>query len=160
MLYYLFFLLIILPIVEIAILVRIGLATEWWVPILIVLATGLAGSALARWQGWKVLDRIREDMGAGRVPADSLIDGFLVLVAGILFMLPGVLTDIVGIVLLIPPTRELVKRGVIAWFKRKVEIRVGPMGERIWPTSEREARLRHDEIIDAKVIGTRVEDVK
>jgi UPF0716 protein FxsA len=81
-----------------------------------------------------------------------------VLLAGILFVLPGVLTDIVGIVLLFPPTRQLVKRGVAAWFRRNVEIHVGRIRDGYWSNSGNQTLSEHDKIIDARVIGTRVED--
>jgi UPF0716 protein FxsA len=134
------------------------LATEWWVPILIVIVTGVVGTALARREGWKVLERIREDVRTGQMPADSLIDGFLVLLAGILFVLPGVLTDIVGILLLFPPTRLLVKRGVAVWFKRNVEVHLARKGGVYWPNDGGPIAPEHDKIIDARVIGTRVEN--
>lgn len=160
MFFYLFLLFIVLPLVEIMILVKIGMLTSIWVPIAIVLVTGVVGSALARREGWKVLERIREDVRTGQMPADSLIDGFLVLLSGVLFVLPGVLTDVVGIVLLFPPSRQLVKRGVAAWFKRNVELHVGRIGDSYWPNSGGSAGAEHDKIIDARVISSRVEDAK
>jgi UPF0716 protein FxsA len=158
MIFYLFFLFIILPIVEIVVLIQIGVASRWWVPIAIVVAAGIVGAALARREGWKALERIREDVRSGQMPADSLIDGFLVLLAGILFVLPGLLTDVVGIVLLFPPSRLLVKRGVAAWFKRNVDVHVGRIKGGYWPNSGGPTAQEHDKIIDARVTGTRVED--
>jgi UPF0716 protein FxsA len=158
MIFYLFVLFIVLPLVEILILVKIGWETSIWVPIAIVVVTGVVGTAFARREGWKVLERIREDVRTGQMPADSLIDGFLVLLAGVLFVLPGVLTDVVGILLLFPPSRLLVKRGAAAWFKRNMEVRVGRIRGGYWPNSDGATALDHDKIIDARVVGTRVED--
>jgi UPF0716 protein FxsA len=158
MLFYLFLLLVVLPLVDLLILVKIGWETSILVPIAIVIVTGVVGTALARREGWKVLERIREDVRTGQMPADSLIDGFLVLLAGILFFLPGVLTDVIGIVLLFPPTRSLVKRGAAAWFRRNVELRVGRIRGDYWPNTDGHAPMEHDKIIDARVVGTRVED--
>jgi UPF0716 protein FxsA len=79
MVFYLFLLFIVLPLVEILILVKIGMVTSFWVPIAIVIVTGVVGTALARREGWKVLERMREDVRTGQMPADSLIDWFLVL---------------------------------------------------------------------------------
>lgn len=160
MLFYLFLLLIVLPVTEILILVRIGELTQWWVPIAIVIVTGVVGTALARREGWKVLTRIREDVRTGQMPADSLLDGFLVLVAGILFVLPGVLSDFAGIILLFPPTRTLVKRGFVAWFKRNVRLRVTHIHADFGGETDQSASFTHDQIIDAKVIGARVEDIR
>jgi UPF0716 protein FxsA len=161
MLFYLFLLFIVLPFVEILILVKIGMVTSIWVPIAIVVVTGVVGTALARHEGWKVLERIREDVRTGQMPADSLIDGFLVLLAGVLFLLPGILTDIVAIALLFPPSRQLVKRGAAAWFKRNMEhLHVGRIESGYWSSEGGPGASEHDKIIDARVVGTRVEDAK
>lgn len=158
MLFYLFLLFIVLPVVEILILVKIGIVTSIWVPIAIVVVTGVVGTALARREGWKVLARIQEDARTGQMPADALIDGFLVLVAGMLFLLPGILTDVVAIVLLFPPSRQLVKRAAAAWFKRNMELHVGRIESGHWRSSPGAGSSEHDKIIDARVINTRVED--
>lgn len=160
MLIYLFLLFTVLPIVELAILIRIGQATEWWAPVLMVISTGIAGAALARWQGLRVYERIREDARAGHMPADALVDGFLILLAGILLVTPGVLTDLFGIAFLIPPIRALWKRGVKSWIQRNVDVRVAGMD-----TNSRQGRTAsssqpgEDKIIDAKVLNTHVEDI-
>ena len=111
-------------------------ATAWWVPVAMVILTGIAGAALARWQGLRVYQRIRDDARAGRMPADALVDGFLILLAGILLITPGVVTDLVGIAFLIPPIRSLVKRGVKAWIRRNVEVRVAGMNTGFWQNGE------------------------
>lgn len=158
MVFFLFLLFTVLPIVELAILIRIGEATVWWAPIALVIFTGIAGAALARWQGLRVYQRVRDDTQAGRMPADALVDGFLILLAGILLVTPGVLTDVVGIAFLIPPIRSLVKRGVKAWIKRNVEVRVGWMNAGFWQSGDSAVRSGQDRILDAKVLETRVED--
>jgi UPF0716 protein FxsA len=159
MLVYLFLLFTVLPIVELAILIRIGDATVWWVPIALVIFTGIAGAALARWQGLRVYQRIREDARAGRMPADALLDGFLILLAGILLITPGVLTDVFGIAFLIPPIRSLIKRGVKAWIKKHIEVRIAGVNPEAWQNGAGNSPYAgRDEIIDARVVGTHVED--
>lgn len=160
MLLYLFLLLIVLPLVEVLILVKIGMLTNIWVPIAIVVVTGIVGTALARREGWKVLERIQADVRQNRMPADSLLDGFCVLLAGLLFLLPGVLTDVVGIVLLIPPTRDLVKRGAAAWLKRHVQVSTVDSSGDYWSSSSSATLPGQDKIIDARVINTRVEEIR
>jgi UPF0716 protein FxsA len=162
MLLYLFVLFTIVPLVELALLIWIGGQTAWWVPIVGVVLTGVAGAALARWQGWRALQRIQDDMRSGRVPAGAVIDGVLILVAGILLVTPGVLTDVVGIALLIPPIRAIVKRRATATFRRHVEVRAARFKSTFRANgfaSDRNSSPRgHDEIIEAKVIKSRVED--
>lgn len=154
----LFLLFTLVPIIELAILIRIGEATVWWLPVLLVISTGVAGAWLSRWQGLRVYQRIREDAQAGRMPADALVDGFLILLAGILLITPGVMTDVVGIAFLIPPIRALVKRGVKAWIRRNIEVRIAGLDAGAWANGNSRTAHREDEIIEARVIGTRVED--
>ena len=158
MLLYLFLLFTLVPLAELAVLIWIGTETEWWLPILMVIATGVTGAALARWQGWRVIQRIREELRAGEMPASAIIDGVLIFIAGLLLVTPGVLTDLVGVVLLVPPLRSLVKRGVAAWIKRTFEVRLSATTAEMWNASGDPRPSHRDEVIDARVIDTRVED--
>jgi UPF0716 protein FxsA len=165
MLAYLFLLFTIVPLVELALLIRIGGETEWWVPVLMVIASGLAGAVLARWQGLRALTRIREEIRAGRLPTDALVDGVMILVAGLFLITPGVLTDFFGIALLIPPVRHVFKRGIVAWLRRNVEVRAAHLNSsfgsaREWQASCDSRSPGRAEIIDAHVIGTSVEDAQ
>jgi UPF0716 protein FxsA len=160
MLFYLFLLFTLVPLVEVVILVQIGQATVWWVPILLVVATGILGAGLARWQGWRAMERIREDTRAGRMPASAIIDGVLIFIAGLLLVTPGVLTDLVGIALLVPPLRALVKRGVAAWIKRNFEVRLNRAGAAFRNQADTPNVPGADAIIDAKVLHTQVRDAE
>jgi UPF0716 protein FxsA len=159
---YLFLLFTIVPLVELALLVQLGQETRWWIPILLVIIDGLAGALLVRWQGWRAIGRIQDELRQGRVPTDALVDGFLVLVAGLLLITPGMLTDLVAFALLVPPLRRLIKRQVAAWLRRSVEIRSAQFaaghGAQVWQNEPNAAPHPHAQIIDAQVIDTRVED--
>ena len=117
MLGYLILLFTLVPLVELAILIRIGQHMGVAYTIGIVLLTGVAGAYLAKMQGLVTLNRIQEDVNQGIMPADKLFDGVLILCSGILLLTPGLLTDIIGFMGLIPLTRNLLKR----WIKAKVE---------------------------------------
>jgi UPF0716 protein FxsA len=155
MLFYLFLLFTVVPLVELALLVWLGGQTEWWVPVLLVIADGVAGALLWRWQGLRALVRIQEEMAAGRMPADAMVDGLLIFLAGAFLITPGMITDFVGFALLIPPIRAVVKRLAKVWFIRHVQVRTatftanGPL-----PNNP----SRGDQIIDSRVIETHVED--
>jgi UPF0716 protein FxsA len=155
---YLFLLLTLLPIIEILVLVKVGQLTEWWVPILWVIGMGLAGLTVVRWQGLRAFRQVREETRSGRMPADQFVDGLLRLLAGFLLIFPGVLTDVAGFALLIPPLRQLIKRGAKAWMRRHLEVRIGTLAAG-FPPDARTPVQRQDEIIDARVISSRVEDV-
>jgi UPF0716 protein FxsA len=162
MLAVLFLLFTVVPLVELALLIWIGSETVWWLPIAMVLFTGIAGAALARWQGLRALRRIQDDLQAGRIPADAVVDGVLILVAGILLVTPGVITDVIGVALLIPPLRSLVKRAAIALLRRHVEISAQRFTAnfRAHEQGHSNSPWHQDEIIEAKVIKSHVENAE
>jgi UPF0716 protein FxsA len=156
MLFYLFLLFTVVPLVELALLVWLGGQTVWWVPVLLVLADGVIGALLWRSQGFKAIARIRAELAAGKMPADALVDGLLIFLAGAFLITPGMLTDVAGFALLIPPIRAVVKRFAQAWFVRHVEMRTEKFRTATSPGVKPAAG---DQIIDAHVISSRVEDV-
>jgi UPF0716 protein FxsA len=158
--FYLFLLFTVVPLAELAGLVWLGGQTAWWVPILVILVDAVAGSALLRWQGLRTLRRIQADLAGGRMPGDGLVDGALILIAAALLITPGILTDIVAFALLIPPLRKLVKRGVQAWLRRHVEVRTAKLRAGFQVGDSGNGHQPHDEIIEAHVVNTRVEDVR
>jgi UPF0716 protein FxsA len=156
MLFYLFLLFTVVPLVELALLVWLGGQTAWWVPILLVIADGLVGALLWRSQGFKAIARIQADLAAGKMPADALVDGLLIFLAGAFLITPGMITDAVGFALLIPPFRALVKRFAQAWFVRHVEVRAATFHAAHAAAST--SPPAGDQIIDARVISSHVED--
>jgi len=108
-------LLALLPLVELVLLAWLSAHTDWRLTVLFVLGTGAVGAWLIRSQGWRAWRRIREDMARGEVPTESIQDGLLILVAGLLLITPGVLTDLAGVLLLVPPFRRTVGR----WLRRR-----------------------------------------
>jgi UPF0716 protein FxsA len=155
MLFYLFLLFTVVPLVELSLLIWLGRETEWWIPVLLVIADGAAGALLWRWQGWRVLTRIQEDMAAGRMPAGALVDGLLIFLAGALLITPGMLTDAAAFALLMPPVRAVLKRAAQAWFVRHVQVQTATFHAHGSPAS---GPPSGDQIIDARVIDTRVQD--
>ncbi len=97
------------PLIELVLLLMLADHTGWQFTLGLVLATGIVGAALARWQGLRCLERLQQQAAAGQVPADPLMDGLMILVAAALLVTPGVLTDVVGFALLAPPVRGLLK---------------------------------------------------
>ncbi len=113
-------LLVILPIAEIYVLVESGRVIGVGPTILLVVLTGIAGSWLMRHQGVQLLRRIQGELAAGRIPADSLLDGALVLVGGVLLLTPGFCTDLTGFTMLIPSTRQLWRNWLARWLTRQM----------------------------------------
>jgi UPF0716 protein FxsA len=131
------------PFIEFVLLLWISRQTGLITAIVIVLGTGLIGAALARRQGLETLRRIQAEMSDGHVPGSMLLDGLMILIAGVLLIAPGVLTDLLGLSLLVPAVRERLKRRMIRWFREHTVVQLGPGG--------RESPLAPEEdvIIDA-----------
>ncbi|MBU2540693.1 MAG: FxsA family protein [Candidatus Omnitrophica bacterium] len=117
MLGYLILLFTVVPIVELALLIKVGQYLGVGYTLLIVIITGVVGAYLAKLQGLLTLRRIQEEVNQGRMPADKLFDGVLILCSGILLLTPGLITDLTGFLGLIPFTRNLFKQ----WLKRKIK---------------------------------------
>ena len=100
---------IVVPIAELAVIIQVGqeIGVGWTIAILI--ADSILGSMLMRAQGRAAWRRFNEAMQAGRVPAREVLDGALVMFGGALLLTPGFITDILGFLLLIPPTRAVVR---------------------------------------------------
>ncbi len=111
---------VVVPVVEIWLLVLIGGQIGFWPTVGVSLATALVGGYLAKREGRRVLGRWRDAMTSGRVPDEGLLGGALVLAGGVLLVLPGVLTDVLGLALLFPPTRRLVGDRVRARLERRL----------------------------------------
>ncbi|MFQ5526699.1 MAG: FxsA family protein [Thermoanaerobaculia bacterium] len=112
---------ILVPVAELALLIEIGQRVGLPATLALIVATGMLGAFLARQQGLGVLARIRSETDQGRLPADQLIDGALILVAGAVLMTPGVLTDALGFFCLIPPGRKLLNDYLTGRIQRAVE---------------------------------------
>ncbi len=110
----------VLPLVELAILVWLAGATSLGFTILLVIVSGVIGASMARQQGLYVWMRAQREMSMGRFPAESLIDGLIILVGGALLVTPGVLTDIVGFSTLIPGVRAVYRGAIKYRFKSRM----------------------------------------
>ncbi len=96
-----------LPLIEIAGFAFVGREIGVLATIGLVLLSSIAGSILLRIQGFGVISRIQRDLRAGRNPGRELAHGVMILIAGILLIIPGFFTDIIGILLFLQPVREL-----------------------------------------------------
>lgn len=112
---------IIVPIVELSLLVRLGGVLGGLPTIGLVIVTGVVGAALAKHQGMGVIRQVKAELGSGRLPTTALVDGAILLVAALLLITPGVLTDAVGLACLVPPIRALVRRAIWARVERAVQ---------------------------------------
>lgn len=101
---------VLVPVLELVLLIRIGEVVGFLPTLALVAFTGVAGAALARAEGLRVLVQLNRELMAGRLPGQALMDGASVLLGGALLLTPGVLTDVAGLALLFPPTRRWIQR--------------------------------------------------
>jgi UPF0716 protein FxsA len=111
---------IVVPMVEIYVILQVGHVIGTFDTLALLVLVSIAGAWLTKHEGFRVLERLRAQLEAGRVPAAELVDGVLVLGAGVLLLIPGFVTDAIGLVVLFPPTRVLLRR----YLRHRFEIRV------------------------------------
>lgn len=111
---------IVVPLVELFLLIEIGQRIGTLATIALIVGTGALGAALARQQGLSTLARLRAALAEGRPPAEPIVEGALILVAAAVLLTPGVLTDLVGFLCLIPACRRVALRAARRRFERGV----------------------------------------
>ncbi|MFH1905335.1 MAG: FxsA family protein [bacterium] len=117
MFFYLLLLFTLLPMTELVLLIKIGRHIGLLNAILIVIATGISGASLARWQGLTVIREVQNQLSVGIMPKEEILDGIMILAGGLLLLTPGLITDFIGLVAIIPITRKWIKYLV----KKKLE---------------------------------------
>jgi UPF0716 protein FxsA len=110
------------PFAELYVLIQVGHAIGVLDTLALLILVSVVGAWLAKREGLSVLRRMQAALDAGRVPGVELIDGFLILMAAALMLTPGFLTDIVAILLLLPPVRAAVRHTLRRRFARRIEI--------------------------------------
>ncbi len=119
MLFKLFILFTVVPCLELALLIKIGSSIGTLETVLLIIITGMAGAAAVRAAGLQCLVRIQAGMREGVPPTEELFNGLLILVSGALLITPGVVTDIVGFLLLVPAVRALLRQRLLQLLRTK-----------------------------------------
>tara|TARA_R110002167_G_scaffold153288_1_gene347436 strand:+ start:2484 stop:3107 length:624 start_codon:yes stop_codon:yes gene_type:complete len=112
-LFKLFLLFAILPIIEITILINVGEQIGGWYTVAIVIVTAFAGAQLVKQQGISTLMQAQQKMQAGTMPSQEMAEGLLLVIAGVLLVTPGFITDGIGFLLSLPMTRPLIAKGLV-----------------------------------------------
>ena len=115
------FLIVALPIVEIILLVYAGQRIEFWWTLSLLIATGILGFLLVQSQGVRTWQIVQEKMRRGEPPGYALLNGFILLIAGILLMFPGFLTDLLGVLALFPFVRKRLSQYIIKRLYNKMK---------------------------------------
>jgi UPF0716 protein FxsA len=120
---------IVVPIIELYVIIQIGSLIGVWPTIALLLADAVLGSLLLRHQGRGAWRRFNAALAERRFPGREVADGLLIAIGGTLLLTPGFVTDILGAILLIPPTRALVRRLLRGYVGRRFMVAgVGSMG--------------------------------
>lgn len=110
------------PVIELWLILQIGAAIGAPATIALLLLDSVVGAWLMKSQGGAVWQRFREASSAGRVPANEAVDGFFVILGGTLLLVPGFLSDIVGLLFVLPPTRALFRGRLIGFVSRRARV--------------------------------------
>ena len=111
------------PLVELYLLIRLGSLIGALATVVLVAVTGVIGATLAKSQGFKIINKIKDALARGKMPTDQLIEGLFILIGGAMLLTPGLLTDLTGLALIIPPSRiifrKLIKKKFQHYISRK-----------------------------------------
>ncbi|MFE4810330.1 FxsA family protein [Peribacillus simplex] len=117
--YFLMFI-IAMPVVEIIVLLLSGNLIGFWPTLFLIVATGLIGVYLAKRQGMETWKKAQEQIRYGMMPGNEIIDGICIFIGAALLLSPGLISDIMGLILVFPPTRNLLKPIVIRFIMNRV----------------------------------------
>ena len=118
---WLFIAFITVPLLELWLLLQVGTMVGAGPTFGLVILTGTVGAWLARREGYRTMLGIQREMAKGALPAGELVDGMIIIMGGALLLTPGILTDVLGFSMIAPVTRQVMRRSLVSWMKRKVE---------------------------------------
>lgn len=113
---------LVVPFLELFVLLQVGEAIGVLDTIALLVLVSLVGAWLVKREGLGVLRRAQQRAAAGAVPGRELVDGVLILFAGALLLTPGFVTDVVGILLLLPPVRAALRGATVKWLRRRATV--------------------------------------
>jgi UPF0716 protein FxsA len=111
---------LIVPIIELYVIIQVGQSLGVLPTLALLIGVSIAGAVLVRREGLGVWRRAQRQLDQGEIPTSELIDGLLILAAGALMLTPGFLTDAVGLLLLVPPSRALVRGALVRRYRHRL----------------------------------------
>jgi len=120
----LFIVFLAVPILEIAAFIQVGSLIGLWPTLGLCVATAIAGATLVRYQGFRTLQALRDNLDSGKLPLEPVIHAGFLLIAGLCLLTPGFVTDTIGFILLIPPARLAVARALWRFIKQHGDVTV------------------------------------
>ncbi|HEX7738442.1 MAG TPA: FxsA family protein [Marmoricola sp.] len=147
--------LIAIPVIEIAVLIQVGEVIGPWWTILLLLLDGMFGTWLIKHEGRRAWTALQSALQQGRLPATELADGILILVGGTLMLAPGFVTDVFGMLMILPFTRPIGRRILAGILGRRLLVVGSPLAAataRATGTEQAAQRPGHDDVIRGEVI--------
>lgn len=120
MFFIIFLLFVLIPVIELSVLIRVGEVLGTWTTIGLVLFTAVLGVSLVRSQGLNTLMQVQQKLARGEAPGQEIVEGMMLAMAGILLVIPGFVTDAIGLLFLTPLTR----RPIAALLFKRMQLRV------------------------------------
>ncbi|MEY8348807.1 FxsA family protein [Bacillus cereus] len=114
------FLFILIPAIEVTVLIGSSHLIGMWPTFAMIVFTGVLGTYLAKRQGLMVWREIRSRLDRGEMPGDAVLDGIFVFMGGVLLLVPGYVTDVIGCIFIFPATRQLCKPLIMKWLEWKL----------------------------------------
>lgn len=144
----LFFVFVVAPAVEIYLMVQVGQAIGFGWVLLLLIAAAVLGSAVMRRAGASWWSALRANGTGSQLPdGRAAADAAMLFAAGLLIFLPGFVSDVVGLVLLLPPARRLIQTAAVAWFVRRFSAVTGPGGFTVWQRTTSDPQVIQGEVI-------------
>lgn len=140
-----------IPLIEIAILIKVGQVIGVLPTVLIVIGTAILGLSVLRVQGFSVLARASRAVAAGQTPVEPVVDGAFLMVASMLLITPGLLADAIGLMLLVPFLRRIIARWLVGGVIRSSNLHVMVFGDEP-PRQADEQSRRKSEAEDGTII--------
>ena len=122
------------PIVELAVILQVGGLIGFWPTVGLLVADSILGSVLMRTQGRAAWRSFNAAIASGRPPAREVLDGVLVIFGGALLLTPGFVTDVAGLLFLLPPTRAVLRRLLVQRFAHRMVVAAASGATRRRPT--------------------------
>ena len=137
---------IIVPVIELILLFQVGARIGPLPTLGIIIITAIIGARLTRAQGAHNMQRARTAMNEGRMPHQEVLDGMMIIIAGVLLITPGLLTDALGFTLLFPSLRAKLRKRLAKSFNKRVQVVGRPAN------GQRDDEVDDDSVIEAEII--------
>lgn len=156
--------LLVIPLIELFVLIEVGSVIGGFTTILLIIATALLGIFFMRQQGTATIVKIKQNLADGKIPGKEILEGVFIFIGGVMLLLPGFITDTIGILFLIEPIRTLFARSFAKRQQRQYQQKNGNIYEAQWHESSNDnqdnipfkpnLKADNDDIIDAEVIDS------